>query len=148
MFLESEVRRLPDPVLYIYFGRESKMMEAGTVEKRKGLEYELDGKIREKEVEWICLAQEGEDELLLNGYIPCNFSYALQGAEKSSRRLHVYECVNPLRNPALSYQYIIKEATIHMSIFIRDLPTLLRFFYHGSEKALYDYAQGQCNRCV
>ncbi|MEZ2659055.1 hypothetical protein [Aneurinibacillus aneurinilyticus] len=116
-------------------------MEAGTVANRKGLEYEWDGTIYEKEVEWICLAQEGEGELLLNGYIPCNFSYTLRGTEESSRRLQVYECVNPLRNPALSYRYIVKGATIQMSIFILDLPTLLHFFYYSSEKALHDYAQ-------
>jgi hypothetical protein len=107
------------------------MIETGVTEKRKCLEYEGSGIVRMKEVEWICLTEEGEDELLLNGYIPCNFSYSMaREAGREGQHLAVYECVNPARNPFIHFQYVVKTGDLYgnIPILIKDLLALLQFF--------------------
>jgi hypothetical protein len=111
--------------------QEESSIEKGPVQKRKWLVYRSDGSLlHEKEVDWVCFSRRGDEELLLNGFIPANFSFQGEQCIKGNVPLRIFTRVNFTRNPEIDCMYVLYSKYVDSYILIKDVPTLIDFFYH------------------
>ncbi|GIM46646.1 hypothetical protein DNHGIG_21950 [Collibacillus ludicampi] len=110
--------------------QEKSSIEKGPVQKRKWLVYQSDGSLlHEKEVDWVCFSRRGDEELILNGFIPANFSFQGEQDIKENFRLRIFTRVNFSRNPYIDCMYVVYSTYAGSYILIKDVPTLIDFFY-------------------
>ncbi|MFC4767509.1 hypothetical protein [Effusibacillus consociatus] len=104
--------------------------ERRVTEKRKMLEFLPNGSFQEKEVDWVCFTGAGDEEMVLNGFIPAGFSYSGARVTSQDAQISIYQCVNSLRN-SLDCQFVIAQSAGTSSyVLLKDVPTLIRFFYN------------------
>jgi hypothetical protein len=119
--------------------REKSSIEKGPVKKRRWLVYQAgDSTLEEREVDWVCFAEQGDEELILNGFIPANFTFHSERLAKADATIRIYSRVNPARNPYIDCQYVILYPAYGTSyILVNDLASLIDFFYHLEEAAVH-----------